>query len=345
MEGDLDVNSLVDSIADDMDIGKEVEDVVEETTEEVVDENVDETTEVVDETTDTEEVADEVEVEEAVDEEVVDETIETLREAPKSWAKEQHEVWSKLPSEAQDYIEHREKQMLDGIDEYREFATYGRELNNVITPYSPMFEQAGIDVKTGVQYLLNAQYMLQQGTPEQKEGELRRIAEQYGINLGEKATGGEEKLDPRMEQMQNTINQLQNKIEQGEQTNLTEMRAKNAQEVDDFANDGNHPYFDELTEEIAIQIKAGKSLPDAYDTAIFANPVTKAKEIARIHTENAAKLKEKKQQEVKKAIKATSSNVRAIETTRTPTETKGKLFSSEFDTDMLKKAKAGLATK
>jgi len=334
---DFDINSLVDTVADGMDLGGGDNDEL------LVDEDKVENQEISED--EGEEDAAQTEITEDEGEDSGEEEVEAtvVREAPKSWAKEQHEVWSKLPPEAQDYIEHREKQMLDGIDEYREYAQYGRELNNVISPYTPMFEQAGVDIRTGVQYLLNAQYLLQAGTPQQKETELRRIAQQYGVNLGEKQAATEETLDPRLEQMQNTINQLQNAMRTSQQHTLTEVRAKTQHEVNTFANDGNHPYFDELADEIAIQIKAGKGLQDAYDTAVYANPVTRAKEIARIQTENAAKLKEKKRLEAEKAIKATGSNVRTIDTTRTPTEKKGALFSSDFDTEMLNIAKKGLS--
>ena len=331
---DFDINSAIDTVAESMNIGKEEND------------------EPIDDQTENHEVLDNEGEDDAVETEISDEDENgeedeaeavVVREAPKSWAKDQHEVWKTLPPAAQDYIEHREKQMLDGIEEYKQFAHYGRELNNVISPYSPMFEQAGIDVKTGVQYLLNAQYLLQAGTPQQKENELRRIAQQYGVNLGEKSASTDEKLDPRLEQMQNTINQLQNAMRSTQQHTLTEARAKTEAEVNNFANDGNHPYFDELADEIAIQIKAGKGLQDAYDTALFANPVTRAKEIARIQTENNAKLREKKRLEAEKAIKATGSNVRTIDTTRTPTEKKGALFSNDYDTEMLNIAKRGLS--
>lgn len=331
---DFDINSAIDTVAESMNIGKEEND------------------EPIDDQTENQEVLDNEGEDDAVETEISDEDENgeedeaeavVVREAPKSWAKDQHEVWKTLPPAAQDYIEHREKQMLDGIEEYKEFAHYGRELNNVISPYSPMFEQAGTDVKTGVQYLLNAQYLLQVGTPQQKENELRRIAQQYGVNLGEKSASTDETLDPRLEQMQNTINQLQNAMRSTQQHTLTEARAKTEAEVNNFANDGNHPYFDELADEIAIQIKAGKGLQDAYDTALFANPVTRAKEIARIQTENNAKLREKKRLEAEKAIKATGSNVRTIDTTRTPTEKKGALFSSDYDTEMLNIARKGLS--
>src|SRR5689334_813713 len=44
------------------------------------------------------------------------ETTGQVRSAPKSWAKEQHEHWSRLDPKVQEYIELREKQMLDGLD-------------------------------------------------------------------------------------------------------------------------------------------------------------------------------------------------------------------------------------
>lgn len=328
----MSVSDMVDSAAESL--NTEEKEVADVEVNEPVEEN-EATAEIDQESEDEsiEELVDEEEAEESDDEEPV-----ATREAPKSWAKEQHEVWAKLPPEAQDYIEHREKQMLEGIEEYKEYAQYGRALNNVISPYQAMFDQAGIDIGTGVQYLLNAQYKLQTGTPEQRKMELTRIAQQYGVKLGESGENTDEALDPRLVEMQNTINQLQEMVKGNQEQTLTATRQRTAQEVDAFANDGSHPYFDEVADEIALQIKLGKSLQDAYDVAVYANPVTRAKEIARIQTENAAKLKEKRQQEVAKAKKATASNVRTIDTTRTPTEKVGKLFSSDYDAEMLAKA-------
>ncbi len=264
------------------------------------------------------------------------------REAPKSWAKEQHEKWADLPAETQDYIEKRERQMLDGLDEYKEMAHVGRELNNVISPYNQMFQQANTDIKTGIQYLLQSQHALQMGTHEHRKSELMRIAQQFGVNLTENAENTPEPLDPRVEQMQNTITELQNSIRLGQQNTLTASREATQAEVAEFASDPSNLYFDELADEIAVQISAGKDLKSAYETAVYANPDTRAKEVARIQTENAAKLKEKRRLEAEKAKKATANNVRAMDTTRTPTEKKGKLFSKEHEEQMHQTAKKAL---
>ena len=318
---EFDVSSMVDSAAssmklDDVDETPEIEPVEEEPLEES-DEPAEEPVEETEET-----------------EEPEGEEQPQARQAPKSWSKDQHAVWSKLPSEAQNYIEVREKQMLDGIEEYKEFAHYGRELNNVINPYMPMFEAANVDIKTGVQYLLNAQYLLQHGSLEQKTSELKRIAEQYGVNLQNNAESNAQPIDPTVQELQNKLNELTNTFKQREKAAYEQTRSMTRQEVDSFANDGKHPYFEEVGDDIANFIKLGQTLENAYQQAVWKNPVTMEKEIARLQTEANARMKEKRKLEANAALKATSSNVRTIDTTRTPTETKGKLFSKEHDAEM-----------
>lgn len=336
----FDIGAMVTAEAEKVDFGGGEEDAPDDTAQ--IDDSSTETTE----TTETDENTPQT------DDDTTEQTEETqqatVRPAPKSWAKEQHEVWSKMPKEAQDYVETREKQMLDGIEEYKEFAGFGRELNNVIAPYNPMFEKAGIDYKTGVQYLLNAQYLLQEGTQQQKTNELRRIAQQYGVNLGvvgDPAQNNQENqqqaIDPNIKLLQDEVNALKGKISRGEQHTLTEAKARAMGEVEAFVNDGSHPYFEEVADEIVIFLeasrkngKAGMTLEQAYDKAVYANDVTRAKEIARINTESDAKLKAKRLTDIELAKKAKGSNVRTIDTTKTPTEAKGKLFSKEYEAEM-----------
>jgi septal ring-binding cell division protein DamX len=63
---------------------------------------------------------------------------------PKSWSKDKHELWSKLPPDAQDYYEQREKQFLDGLEQYKGDATYGRSLRE-IAPLRAAPEAQGLD--------------------------------------------------------------------------------------------------------------------------------------------------------------------------------------------------------
>ncbi len=67
------------------------------------------------------------------------------RPAPKSWAKEYHEDWSKLTPKQQEYIEKREKDMLDGTEQWRSEASVAKQYKEILAPYKPMFAAAGID--------------------------------------------------------------------------------------------------------------------------------------------------------------------------------------------------------
>ena len=54
-------------------------------------------------------------------------------------------------------------------------------------------------------------------------------------------------------------------------------------EINIFAADPAHPYFDDVANDITALLRGGgaKDLADAYDKAVWANPVTRAKEQAR----------------------------------------------------------------
>jgi hypothetical protein len=58
-------------------------------------------------------------------------------------------------------------------------------------------------------------------------------------------------------------------------------------EIDAFAADPAHPYFDELANDITKLFEAGlaKDLPEAYEKAVYANPTTRQKEIDRLTAE------------------------------------------------------------
>ena len=90
-----------------------------------------------------------------------------------------------------------------------------------------------------------------------------------------------------------------------------------------FAADPAHEFFDEVSEQIVPLINSGYSLEDAYQNAIWLNPVTRQKEIDRAAKEAESKALEEAKKEAEKARKAKSANVRGRDTSRTPTEATG----------------------
>ncbi len=257
-----------------------------------------------------------------VAEEVVPEV--PVRQPPKSWAKDKHEVWTKMAPEAQEYYETREKQMLDGLEQYKGDAGLGKQMRDVITPYQHIIAAQGLDAPKAVQTLLNAHYKLSSGSPQERAAYFKQVAQSYGIDIGG-IQGEQPQIDPQVKAVQDQVQQLQASLMQSQQTRYNEARTQVEQQVNAFASDPKNVYFDEVADDIVSQIHAGASLQDAYDKAVWANPVTRQKELDRAQAEREKALRGKSKQEAEKALKAKSSNVRSRDTTRTPTEALGKM--------------------
>jgi hypothetical protein len=269
-------------------------------------------------------------VNEAEPKKIEDEAVQPVvqaRKPPQSWSKDKHELWSKLPPEAQDYYEHREKQMLDGLGQYKEHSELGKQIKEVVTPYKAFLQAQGVDEVKAVSYLLNAHYRLTQGTPEQRLAAYKQL----GTNLGFHNEEGQQ-VDHNTRALQERIDRLELELNSAKDVSINETRTRVAREVEAFAKD--HPYFDEVADQIAIFVQSGVALQEAYDQAVWANPVTRAKELARTQTENEKALKEKAEKEAAAARKASSTNVRTRDTSRTPTENRGKLFGPEHEQEM-----------
>lgn len=248
---------------------------------------------------------------------------EEIEPVPKTWPKEMHEHWGKTPKEVRDYWNTREKQMLDGLEQYKNEASFGKQMRDVITPYAAMIQAQGVDAPKAVQVLLNAHYKLSVSSPEQKSQYFQQLARQYGVDIGALGTNqddGAQVADPRYTQLQEQLFQLQQYIQSQQQAVQQSEAERISKEVNSFAEDAAHPYFNDVADDMIPFIRSGISLQEAYDKAVWANPVTRAKEQARILQEQQAESKRKAQEAVEAAKKATSANIRNRDTRRTPTE-------------------------
>lgn len=271
---------------------------------------------------------------------------EEVEPAPKSWPKEMHDHWGKTPKEVRDYWNVREKQMLEGLDQYKGDAAYGKSMKEAITPYMALIQAQGIDAPKAVQSLLNAHYRLSVSSPSQKLQMLDYIAKQYNIDTsawkGAQGNEQQQSVDPRYQQLQDQLHGLQQHIQSQSQATIKQEQERIAKEVNTFASDAAHPYFDEVADDMIVYLRAGTSLQDAYDKAVWANPVTRAKEQARVQQDQQAEIKRKAQEAADAAKKATAANIRSRDTRRTPTE-QSRATIRNLDsvmTDVMKEIKA-----
>lgn len=265
------------------------------------------------------------------------------RAAPKAWAKEQHERWGKLDKDTQDYIEHREKQMLEGLSQYGDRAKYGESIQKALQPYEPYIKANGIDAPRAVTALFEAHRNLAEGTPEQKAAYLVKVAKNYGIDLAKAAAGVS--ASPADEPA--SVKELRERTERLERDQSSRAtaeqnanREKVATEVSSFAEAKDekgapkHPYFDECHEDIVAYINAGHTLEKAYEKAVYANPVTRAKELARLQTESDAALRAKAKKEADDARNGRKTNVNSKDTRRAATPSKTGKWEDTMETTL-----------
>jgi hypothetical protein len=243
----------------------------------------------------------------------------STRQPPKSWTKEMQAKFTSLTPDVQDYIELREKQMAEGLEKDRGDANLGRVMRDTMSPYRAMLQAQGVDEVKAVQSLMNVHYRLTNMSLSDKTAYLAQIAQGYGIDLSNIPKTENEQIDPQIKALKQELDGIKQNLTQSQQNAISQAKERVQKDVETFASDPKHAYFDEIADDIAAQIQAGHDLETAYEKAVWANPVTRQKEMARLQTEQEASLREKAIAEAEKAKKASSINVKSRDTSKVPT--------------------------
>jgi len=241
------------------------------------------------------------------------------RHAPQSWKKEMHGFWNGLDPAVQDYVEQREEQMREGLEKDRDDANRGRDMRDIMAPYSEILKSQGIEESALVRNLMNAHYRLSTADDAGRASLIRQLAQSYNVSLD----GEQKEVDPVLKAMQDKVNNLESHYAQSQQQAQQVARDRVSQDVDAFASDPAHEFFDEVSEQIVPLINAGYDLEDAYQNAIWLNPVTRQKEIDRTAKEAETKALDEAKKESQKAQKAKAANVRGRDTSKASTEPTG----------------------
>lgn len=257
---------------------------------------------------------------------------------PKSWAKEMHPIWDKLAKgvpltadeskKAATYYNEREGQMAKGAEGYRSDAEYGRALKGVLSKHEDILRAQGMDAPTAVEFLFNAHRQLSNPDRAAAQEYLGKVAAKYGLKL-EPAAAPDPNAPQLPAEVQAALKRLDNiegALNQRQQAEYEAHREKTANDVNAFADakdeKGNpkNPYFEECADHICTLLKGDPSLTleAAYQTAVWANPVTRQKELNRLQQETDAENRKKAEAAAKAARKSTSTNVRGRDTNRAP---------------------------
>lgn len=229
---------------------------------------------------------------------------------PKTWRPEAAAKWQTLPPEVQREVLKREDDIFRGIESYKADAEVGKSVQRILSPYMPMLQAAGLSPLDQVDGLMKAHHLLATGTPEQKSLLFQRLAQDYGVSL-ENLSGEPSFVDPQVAALQSQLAGLQSRLMEREAREANAARQALQEELNTFASDPAHQYFDEVAGDIAALLRAGaaSSLADAYEKAVWTNPATRAKEQARLTAESEASKAAEAKRKIEEARKTSSVNV------------------------------------
>lgn len=258
--------------------------------------------------------------------------------APKTWTKEALTEWATISPRAQQEILKREDDFLRGIQGYKESADLGNRYTQVVEPYKAILAAENVDPVQLFQSFSANHYLLSRGTEQQKLDVARNLIVAYGIPFDKliDAVGNEyvEPADPRITALEQKITELQGGMNQRSEAERGQAMESAVATVEAFANDPAHPYYEQLSENIAKLIEGGiaSSLQDAYDQAVYANPVTREKEIARLTGERTASLAAQDKLRGEKVARSTGADVKTATRDRDGTIPVGSMDDTLEDT-------------
>lgn len=253
---------------------------------------------------------------------------------PKTWRPEAQAKWEAIDPVVKAEIAKREEDTLRGIGQYRQAAQVGETFHRVLQPYNALLQQHGADPVATVSSLLATQAKLATGTPEQRVEVIRQIAQAYGVSPDALDPASAPYVDPSVKALQQQVEALQNQLQSVNTNRVSQVRQELSTELDRFVADPANAYFNDVANDMARLLQAGAAatLKEAYDTAVWANPATRAKELARIDSEKQAQAKVAQDAaaaaaaaKTAKARKATGVNVKSGQTPGTVALPKGSM--------------------
>lgn len=249
--------------------------------------------------------------------------------APKTWNKDELATWATIPPEIQKQIapivQRREEDFMRGISQYKERAEIGTRYEQVVDPYRAALAAEKIDPVGLFSSFAANHYLLSRGTPEQKIELAANLISGYGIDFGQLATfiGTQDYSppDPEIVALRKEIADLRGGFDGQRTAALEGQRTAISAEVDAFAKDPQHSYFEDVADDMTRLINAGSatSLKDAYDKAVWANPATRQKELDRLEAEKVTAREAAEKERLDKRRRSMGADVTANPTERSGT--------------------------
>ena len=230
---------------------------------------------------------------------------------PKGWRQEALDKFATLDPEIQAEVLQREDDFFRGIEQYKQAAQYAKVVQDMLKPMEPSFQARGLNPLNHLQSVIEAdRQIVSAQTPEQKVELFRQLAHYYGVQIDDSLFHAE---DSTVSSLRNELNGLKTAWQsQAELVQKQELEKIN-NEIQTFINDPANKHFNALQHDIARLLETGacKTLKQAYDTALWSNPIVRQQVLDEQAKEKSAAEEAEKKKLLEESKKRSSVNIKS----------------------------------
>ena len=187
---------------------------------------------------------------------------------PASWKKDYHDAWQSADDRLKEYAWQREEQMKAGVQPLMEKARIADQFNEVLNPYMETIRGLGMDAPKAVKALMEADHALRYSDAQQKQQLFMRLAQQYGVNLGDMSQLPQQMVDPNISALQQELNRVRGEVMSWKEEQEQVQNQSLLGEINNFALRAE--YFEEARPTMISLLQSGvaTTLDEAYEKAI-----------------------------------------------------------------------------
>lgn len=208
-------------------------------------------------------------------------------EAPKSWTPAEKADWDKLTPTAQAAVMRRDDEVLRALSKNDDERSFGRKVNEIVSPYLPVIRAEGGTPEKAIGDLLQTAHTLRQGTPQQKAQMVAGVMRTYGIDPNHLFsilqgangnTGSPQQQAPAYHPAIETLSQRLDRVERERQEEVQQRQLQEQQsfqsQIAEFSSKPGHEHFEKVRETMGVLMQSGRAsnLGDAYEMAVYADP-------------------------------------------------------------------------
>jgi hypothetical protein len=223
--------------------------------------------------------------------ETVPGTTHRVDRAPASWKKDAKGEWAALPLQARQEIHRREMEVQKVLNDTAPIRQEIQQFKDAVNPYMARIQSLGATPIQAVSHLLQADYTMATGTPQQKAQFIDKLLQDYNVDIAEldaaisRRLGGQQApqqqgFDPSQinQLVQQQLQQALAPLYQQQQQARQQVEQQAVTTVDQMSLDPKYPHFEDVRQDMADLIELSSrrgvalSLEQAYTRAVSMNP-------------------------------------------------------------------------